>query len=65
MFRRVLALLLTLSGVLHAQVLECRGVQQIAELLFGRMIDGRVGVSASGLRVILRSSPLAHSLALS
>ena len=37
-----------LTGTAEAQLLECRGAQksqQVAELLFGRKIGGRIGVS--------------------
>ena len=38
----------SLSGTVHAQSLECRGgqkAQQVAELIFGRRIGGRVAVT--------------------
>jgi len=37
-----------LSGIAHAEVLECRGgqkAQQVAELTFGRRIVGHIAVS--------------------
>jgi hypothetical protein len=46
-------LLLALPGDPQAQVQECRGVQkpqQIAELMFGRNIGGRIGVNESKWR---------------
>jgi len=41
-------LAIPLSGTAHAQLLECRGAQkpqQVAELIFGRSIGGRIEVS--------------------
>ena len=43
-----LAFALALAGAAHAQLLECRGAQkpqQVAELIFGRSIGGRIEVS--------------------
>ncbi len=41
-------LAISLSGIAHPQIIECRGVQksqQVAELIFGRSIGGRIEVS--------------------
>jgi hypothetical protein len=41
-------LAVSLSGIAHAQIIECRGLQkpqQVAELIFGRSIGGRIEVS--------------------
>jgi len=41
-------LAISLSGIAHAEVLECRGdqkAQQVAELTFGRRIVGHIAVS--------------------
>src|SRR5262245_29197007 len=50
-FAQAVAMLIgavSLSGTVHAQSLECRGgqkTQQVAELIFGRRIGGRVAVT--------------------
>jgi hypothetical protein len=44
----IVILAASLSGSAHAQLLECRGAQkaqQVAELIFGRRIGGRIAVT--------------------